>query len=110
MGQERTHDDGLVAHVVDEDGRPVVVARGEIDVATSEVFGRCVAEALERDPKLVLDLAEVTFMDSTGLSVIVRAYQASGQVREGIVVRSPCAAVQRTLEVSGIAQLLTIDR
>ena len=109
MEQKGTHEDPFVAHVTEEDGRPVVVARGEIDVATSETFGRCVAEALERDPKLVLDLAEVTFMDSTGLSVIVRAYQSSGQVREGIVVRSPCSAVRRTLEVSGIAQLITID-
>ncbi|MBK5222257.1 MAG: STAS domain-containing protein [Acidimicrobiia bacterium] len=102
-------DGSFVVKVDDEGGRPVVRVRGELDVATSPQFAACVDTALSIGAPLTIDLAEATFMDSTGLSTLIRAHHASGRVKEAIVLRSPCAAVRRTLEVSGVADVFTIE-
>lgn len=102
-------DGSFVVGVDDGGGRPVVRVRGEIDVATAPQFAECVELALTKGTPLVIDLAETTFMDSTGLSTLIRAHHASGRVKEAIVLRSPCAAVRRTLDVSGVAEVFTIE-
>ena len=52
----------------------VVAVRGEIHVSTAPEFSRRLGEALERGKShVVLDLTGVTFIDSTGLSVLLGA-------------------------------------
>jgi anti-anti-sigma factor len=58
-------------------------------------------------PFLVIDLREVTFIDSTGLALLLRTEAASRQ--DGFeleIVRSPAAAVRSALEVSGLERVL----
>lgn len=100
--------DEFAAEVVDEDGRPVVRVRGEIDAATATRFRACLAEALARDPHLVIDLSASTFMDSTGLSALVRAHHDTGRLKEAVVLRSVAAPIRRTLEISGVSELVTV--
>jgi anti-anti-sigma factor len=80
----------------------VVGPRGEIDLATVGL----VRDAVERDrqsgEKLVLDLREVGFMDTSGLRYVLELVDRAA--REGFevsLVRGP-AAVQRVFEVSGL--------
>jgi anti-sigma B factor antagonist len=77
---------------------------GEIDMDTSPVLRR----RLESDPLVtVLDLREVTFIDSTGLSVLINANR--NRV-DGLVLRSPGGAVSRVLQLAGMDQLFRIER
>ena len=80
---------------------------GELDMATSRDFAAAVQRVRENHPaRLVLDLAEVTFIDSTGIRAILKARQDAE--RDGV----PCAvapgppAVQRAFAVAGLADLL----
>ena len=63
--------------VDDRDDHAVVTATGEIDVETAGSVAEAVTESLARSPRVLLDLNEVTFIDSTGLGVIVRAHRAA---------------------------------
>jgi ABC-type transporter Mla MlaB component len=55
------------AHDLDTE-TPVVVVDGEVDIATAPELAEAVAEALEKLPRtLVFDLADVTFLDSSGI-------------------------------------------
>ena len=97
------------AHVVEVDGAVVVAVRGEIDLVTADELTAAVRLAACRSRRLVIDMAELTFMDSSGLGIIATAYRELGQLREAIVLRSPNPATRRLLSISGIDRLVTIE-
>lgn len=87
----------------------VVSVAGELDMATAPQLEEEIAALLARgESRLVLDLAEVSFCDSTGLSVFVRTrnrcQDAGGRLRIAAAPR----AVRRVLEVSGLIDVLEV--
>jgi len=93
---------------VSRDGdTPVVTVSGELDMSTapdlSDVLDGFVAE-----PKVVVDLADLEFIDSTGLSALLgahRAMQAHGGVLE---LRSPQPMVVSVVETTGLDAVFQI--
>ena len=57
---------------------------------------------------LVLDLAGVTFMDSSGIALILRAQQRMGLLDGGVVVRNVPPQARRVLDAAGVGRLVTI--
>jgi anti-sigma B factor antagonist len=87
-----------------EPGRLVLEVTGEVDLANCDGLESAVAAvfaAPERPGALVLDLAEVSFLDSSGLRVVL---SAAGLARTGGVDLSviPSPAVARVFELAGI--------
>lgn len=97
------------ARVVESDGVVVVAVSGEMDLGTADELAAAVRLAVCRSRRLVIDMAEMTFIDSSGLGIIATAYRELGQLRETIVLRSPNAAARRILNISGIERLVTIE-
>jgi anti-sigma B factor antagonist len=91
-----------------ESGETVVVASGEIDIATAPDFSRALDAALAARPAvLVIDLAMVEFIDSSGLNAMLQANHASGDdVR--LVLQSPSDACRRVLKATGLDDVLEI--
>lgn len=58
--------------------------------------------------QMVLDLAGVTFMDSSGIALILRAQQRMRLLDGGLLVRNVPAQARRVLEAAGIDRLVTI--
>jgi anti-sigma B factor antagonist len=87
----------------------VVVVRGELDLATSPEL----EEQLRRiwdtgNEQLVIDLRELEFMDSTGLSIIVKAHQRlTDEGRQLSLVRGS-QQVQRLLDLTGVSERLKL--
>ena len=79
----------------------VVTVHGELDVATAPDFERAVEDAAQGADRLVLDLGPATFLDSTGLKMIVRAARRTG---DGFALVCPEAnhAVQRVIRFAGV--------
>jgi anti-sigma B factor antagonist len=92
-------------HTEDADHAPVVVAAGEIDMATAPMLQRELTAAMERHSgPVVLDLAEVTFFDSSGLRVAIVAHRdLRERGRRLAVVCDPEGHVQRTFTLAGLA-------
>jgi anti-anti-sigma factor len=91
-------------------GKAVVVnVCGELDLASSPALEQELeSQPVAAAPMVIVDLRQLEFMDSTGLSVLVRAHQRaveSGQ-RFG-VVKGP-QQVQRLLSLTGVAERLTV--
>jgi len=85
----------------------VISVAGELDMATAPLLQTPIDELLAQGQhRLIFDLAEVSFCDSTGLSVFVRAKNncdgADGEVR----LAAPQRGVLRILEVSGLVEVL----
>jgi anti-sigma B factor antagonist len=86
----------------------VVAVRGDVDLATADALRAEVRGASERAGTVVLDLREVSFMDTQGLAVVIEAQQAAveGDGRF-VVVRGP-ERVHRLFDMIGLTPRLTI--
>jgi anti-anti-sigma factor len=89
---------------VNVDGETRLVARGEIDLAVREILRLFIAKAMESTDRVVVDVSEVSFLDSTGLNELVRAKRAGCDV----VVLHPQPAVRHTLQISGLDTYIQI--
>ncbi len=82
---------------------------GELDIATTPELEQALTEAIAgADGEIVLDLRELTFMDSTGVRTIVAAHQVAEETGSALVVVRPPreSAVSRVIEISGIDEAL----
>ena len=83
-----------------------IVLAGEIDSYTAPEL----AELFKKHPDIdVVDLRDVSFIDSSGLRVLVEIHQQRAESERSLVLRSPSAAVQRLLEISGVAGHLSVE-
>jgi anti-sigma B factor antagonist len=88
----------------------VVAVAGEMDLATSGPLAQALTEVLETKPVTVrLDLAEVSFLDSSGIRCLVGVAERATAVGGHLVVRNPTPMVLRVLELCGVDQLLLAD-
>jgi anti-anti-sigma factor len=96
--------------IVSNDGQAMIRLSGEVDLAALPVVAQAANEALELSPgSLVVDLAEVTFIDSAGLSALIKMRAAARAVGVPLLVSSPSKVVMRVMEVSGIDRLFEFD-
>lgn len=93
------------------DGSQAVVigVAGELDLASSPALERELERgAAARASLVIVDLRSLEFMDSTGLSVLVRAHQRATEKGQRFgVVKGP-QQVQRLLSLTGVADRLTL--
>ena len=95
--------------VQSKDQATVIAVSGELDLASSPALQEELDRVSASDATLlIIDLRELDFMDSTGLSVLVRAHQrAEEQGRRLAMVKGP-QQVQRLLSLTGVADRLTL--
>jgi anti-anti-sigma factor len=85
-----------------EPGSADLVLAGEVDLASVGVLEEALAAAAASGRPISVDLAGVTFIDSTGIQAILRcALSLNG--RGPLVIRNPSAMAVRILEIMGIA-------
>ena len=96
----------LLTLEVDLAGSPTVVrCRGRLVVGVNDVLYRRVSELIPGRERIVLDLTELTFMDSTGLGTLVRLYvsaRSAGCSLELVNIG------KRIRELLGVAHLLSV--
>src|SRR5262249_2999661 len=89
-------------------GRRVVLAiSGEIDLSTAPQLSEAIVSA-DGCAELWIDLSDVSFMDSTGISALAAARQASHDKRVAFAVICPSGPVRRVLELSGMDRYLDL--
>ncbi|GIF67566.1 hypothetical protein Ais01nite_56010 [Asanoa ishikariensis] len=106
-------EDASVTLTVSRVDRPdVVVLRlaGELDLSTaphlSERIDEVIGDGLTR---LVIDLHEVTFCDSTGMSAFIRGHHLSSAAGGSLRLTGARGVVARVLKISGLDTLLSDD-
>ena len=82
-----------------------VVPHGELDIATAELLEAELAAAQAGDAEtIVLDLSGLTFIDSTGLRIVLDFNERSERLR--VIAGAP--AVERLLDVVGLRERLPL--
>ena len=92
------------------EGSTVVLApKGEIDMAHSPSLQKTIAAVqADKPPKLVLDLAGVPYMDSSGIATIVEALQTSMRHKTKLVLCNLSPRVRSAFEISRLIQMFSI--
>jgi anti-anti-sigma factor len=88
-----------------EQGVRTISVRGELDLSTAPELEGPLDEALaEGEGSLLIDLTRCEFIDSTGIALIVRAWQRldSGGDGRSLVICSQNDQVRRVLEITGL--------
>ena len=81
-----------------DDGAGLVLA-GELDLSSAEVLAEALEPKLAAGGRIVLDLTDLQFMDSTGLQVLIQSAITLGD-RGSIVLRHPPNLVRSILELA----------
>jgi len=84
----------------------LLVLHGELDIATAPELVDMLHRLRRQGHPVVLDLAEVTFMDSTGLTTLMDAHLAAEGNGWSFEIRRASSAVRRVFDLAGVGRLL----
>jgi anti-sigma B factor antagonist len=96
----------VIGHDSDSAGDPVIKLSGEVDISNADTLRKAVELLVRANPKrLVFDLGQLTFMDSSGLAAMVFA---ANNV-ETIELRRTAPIVRRVIEATGLTEILRME-
>lgn len=101
---------GFALEVTQGEADAVVRLTGELDMATAPALHSELAGLAARGVHTVIvDIAQLDFIDSSGLSVLIAGLK---RFREGggtLTIRSPSGRAKRVFEIAGLSQLFAIS-
>jgi anti-anti-sigma factor len=83
----------------------IVRPHGELDLATVETL-RAALDGVEHAGRLVVDLRGLSFLDSTGLHLLVALHRRARRDGFQLTLVAPAAPVDKAIQVSGLGQTL----
>jgi anti-anti-sigma factor len=87
-----------------------IAPTGELDIATTPALEQAIADATTAPGvTLVLDLRELTFMDSTGLRTLAQTNARAEQDGFTLSIWRGSRQIERVLEISGLGALLPLE-
>jgi anti-sigma B factor antagonist len=94
-------------------GVTVLTIRGELDMNTAPELERSLdALSAQEDPAILIDLSDCEFIDSTGVALIIRAWQRvdrnGGEGPGRLVLCCPNSQVRRLLDITGVERSISM--
>ncbi|MEU3558069.1 STAS domain-containing protein [Streptomyces fragilis] len=80
----------------------VLTLSGEIDHHTGDTFRRALDASGTPCPHVVVDMRQVTFMDSSGINILIAAHRALSEAGGWLRLAAAGEAVTRTLSIVGV--------
>ena len=93
-----------------ENGRLTVALTGEIDHHCAKTYIQAIAAKIEAyTPDIsILDFQDVTFVDSSGIAVVINALRNMTQIEGKLILTGICSQPMRVFRASGIDKLVEI--
>jgi len=91
-----------------EGSRAVVALRGECDLAAREAVTAALRGAAERCDTILVDLAELQFLDSSGVHALIAGHHAAVERGGRLYVVNAAGEVARLLDLTGVGELLRL--
>ncbi len=98
----------ITEHPIDSE-RHVLAIRGEIDLFTAPELKQVLAESIEAGRiRIIVDLTETTFLDSTALGVLIGAVKRLRSRHGALAMVNVDENIAKTFEITGLDQIFTI--
>ena len=99
-----------IASVESEGSDKVVKVQGEVDAYSAHQLRACLDEVADTPQRrIVVDVKDVGFIDSSGVGVLVASVKRLRQDGRALVVRGPTRQITKLLEITGLRQLVVVD-
>jgi anti-sigma B factor antagonist len=93
--------------ISEQDAETVVTIKGELDISNVERLDGALAPFLgRRPPRLIIDVSELGFADSSAIAIWVRWSRAVGELR----LRGPQPLLARLIDTMGLGATLPVER
>ena len=92
-------------------GRPLLCsASGDLDAASADDLERDLLDAAHRhrESRMILDLSQIGFIDSTGLRALWRVAGSCRSAGGGLALHSPSRSVRRLLALAGLDRAVAV--
>ena len=100
----------LRIEVADTTSPTTVVLIGEMDlVSAARVKEALLAIANSGEHRVVVDMSNVTFMDSSGIGALVGGLKRFRALEGEVILRSLSPTVRRSLEITGLTRVFTLE-
>ena len=86
--------------------RSPVAITGEIDIATCEAMRDALETGLRAGAELVADLSAVTFIDATGIGVLLAIRRQAMEAGGSLTLQAPSRAVRKLTRICGLDEVL----
>ncbi len=101
------HLDHMLVEVSRQGTTSTIALAGECDLAQQERFRQAIREVLVGHPEcVILDLSRLSFIDSTGIHVVIELSQAAGRDGPRLIIYPGPSPVQRVFELCGLTSEL----
>lgn len=97
---------GLSVVATATDGIRVLSLSGEIDHHSGVILQQALDEVDTTLPRVVLDLRRVSFMDSSGINILLGAHHTLAEAGGWLRLAAPGSAVKRTLGIVGVETII----
>ncbi|MFF7334791.1 anti-sigma factor antagonist [Streptomyces sp. NPDC008150] len=99
--------DRLTITAGDSDGIVVLALVGEIDYDSGDLLRHALRGAEVRTPpRVVIDLRGVTFMDSSGINILIAAYRELTYLGGWLRMAALAPAIERTVQLVGVDSVI----
>ena len=89
-----------------EDGTVVLALEGELDLVSSPDLKDLLLSHVDAAPRLVADLSGVTFLDSSGMGLLLAAKKRMLARGKDFAIANPKGQPERALQISGLCQMI----
>lgn len=95
----------------DEDDAVVIAVQGDLDIATADQLFRKGQHLLAERPSrtLILDLADLQFLDSSGIGTLVELRNVAAENSSRLQLRHPTDRTRRLLEITALNAVFDIQ-
>ena len=95
-------------HVHEDHGYHIVHLTGEIDLETSPQARKILLDTVDRSAKILIDMASVTYIDSSGIAILVEAYQRAKKAEKQMAFICLNPTVVRVLSLARLDKVFAI--
>ncbi|MGW5655100.1 STAS domain-containing protein [Streptomyces humi] len=97
---------GLSVTITTTDGIRVLTLAGEIDHHSGDTLRQALDTPATPGPRTVADLSQVTFMDSSGINILIAAHRTLSEAGGWLRLAAPTEPVMRTISIVGIDAII----
>ena len=95
-------------HIREEQGYHIAILTGEIDLETSPQARKILLDTVDHCEKILIDMASVTYIDSSGIATLVEAFQRAKKNGKHMAFICLSPAVVRVLSLARLDKVFAI--